>query len=954
MKKSLAILLALVSLMAMLVIPAVAGAAIEYSVDLPSGYSSSTTTYPVVYVMPKDGYAKDNSGITTKLFDAIEAGKGMDMIVVRPTFEKGDKLVDEMAWLVKEIDAKYRTSGTAAHRAIIGTDAGGYLAYMLGLNEDFSFIASINGNMINNPWYSTFGDLYAKMSKLGANGVKKYFTYLDAPVDGVWTNQKNSSADLAYLMINFGLEPSQCEPTVRHLLEGETLEDFMTESVNRVADRFTTWAFSGAATGSVSLGKTVMLASESNATVSYTVKTTDVVNTYVSNPVDMQIIVSVVDPKTGDVLAKKVAETVKVSGPATFSGSTTVANKVNGDSSNVVLSVKLLSTDIELATATLIRGKAATNTAIDLMGDWNFSFKAKKYIDMATTNASVTDSWSVAQPGLAWWTNGFGDISPTTAPPIYGMGYFDYTIIGSGYYAKTFTVPAAFARENIMLSLGRLDDRCEVYLNGKRIGGTGINEAGNSTGDSAWESYSAFPVDASLLNYGGSNYVLVRCHNDGIGGGGWYSGPIGLYAGESFDAINPEAYDPHFYEETFESKYAAKLLGKNSPYDNPYLIYLPEDYYETDRYYPTVYLMHQYNSTHTSYKTDKVNELFAEGVEKGLFDEFIVVIPNSSESSWWRGDWQKMVVEELIPHIDANYRTVQDARYRYTAGCSMGGQGAMGVALCNPDYFSGAISFFGAFSYGSDTDPRKIAAKESAEYMDNFSMYFICGNNDIYKFGKDAIDLHKQLDEMDVDHYFFIENGAHDSAFYIPNFLDAFQYTYENSYRADKAVKNLLYGDIEVIKENGRIYLKPTFAVASGFEKYYNTIPASSYTGNQTPDVSIPLIITIKQSGSKARNGGETKIVLNDHSIAQGVYVNNLEKIDITDMIDPSKTFTLKFEAAPFHHDLVELKGIPDSILASANLPATGDNSNMMLYGIALLASLSILLVVGKKKSFVA
>ena len=700
MKKSLALLLALVSLMAMLVIPAVAGAAIEYSVDLPSGYSSSTTTYPVVYVMPKDGYAKDNSGITTKLFDAIEAGKGMDMIVVRPTFEKGDKLADEMAWLVKEIDAKYRTSGTAKHRAIIGTDAGGYLAYMLGLNDTFGFVASINGNMVNNEWCSTYGDLYAKLKKLGAEGIKNHFTYLDAPVDGVWTNQKNSSADLAHLLIGFGMLPSQCEPTVRHLKDGETLEDFMAESVERVANRFTTWAFSGAANGSVSVGKTVMLASEANATVTYKVDTTDVVNTYVTDPVSMQIIVSVVDPKTGDVLAKKVAETVKVSGPATYTGTTTVANKVNGDSSNIVLSVKLLSTDIELATATLIRGKSATNTAIDLMGDWNFSFKGKKLINMASTDASVTNSWSVAQPGLAWWTNGFGDISPVTAPPMFGMGYFDYTIIGSGYYAKTFNVPSSFARENLMLSLGRLDDRCEVYLNGKRVGGTGITETGASTGDSAWEAYSAFPVDPSLINYGGSNYVLVRCHNDGVGGGGWYSGPIGLYAGSAFDEINPEAPDPHFYEETFESKYAAKLLGKDSPYDNPYLIYLPEDYYKTDRHYPTVYLMHQYNSTHTSYKTDKVNELFAEGVEKGLFDEFIVVIPNSQESSWWRGDWQKMIVEELIPHIDANYRTVQDARYRYTAGCSMGGQGAFGVALCNPDYFSGAISFFGAFSMG--------------------------------------------------------------------------------------------------------------------------------------------------------------------------------------------------------------------------------------------------------------
>ncbi|MBR2941943.1 MAG: LPXTG cell wall anchor domain-containing protein, partial [Clostridia bacterium] len=904
---------------------------------------------PVVYVMPKDGYTKDNSGITTKLFDAIKAGEGMDMIVVRPTFEKGDDLQAELKWLVNEIDSKYRTTGTVAHRAIIGTDAGGYMAYMGGLTgntpELFSFIASINGNMVNNPWYATYGDLYGKLNKGGSSSISKYFTYLDAPVDGAWTNQKNSSADISNMMIGFGLLPSQSETTIRHLKDGETLEDFMTESVNRVADRFTTWAFSGAASGSVSLEKTVMLASESNAKVNYSVNTTSVLNTYVSDAVDMQIIVSVVDPKTGDVLAEKVADTVKVSGAATFSGSTTVPNKVNGDSSNIVLSVKLLSTDIELATATLIRGKSATNTAIDLMGDWYFNFMGKKTINMGMITEAEFSTWSVAQPGLAWWTKGFGNINDTTVSvPGYMQAYFDYMIIGNGYYAKTFTVPAGFARENIMVSIGRVDDRTEVYVNGKRIGGTGITEAGASTGDSAWESYSAFPIDASLLNYGGKNTIVVRDINDGMGGGGWYEGPIGLYAGESFDEINPEAYDPHFYEETFESKYAAKLLGKPSPYDNPYLIYLPESYYETDRYYPTVYLMHQYNSTHTSYKTDKVNELFEEGVKNGMFDEFIVVIPNSQESSWWRGDWQKMVVEELIPHIDENYRTIKDARYRLTAGCSMGGQGAMGVALCNPDYFSGAISFFGAFSMGGDTSPLNVASKESAEYLDNFAMYFICGNQDIYQFGQPAIELNQMLDEMGVDHYFFIENGEHNSAFYIPFFQEAFEYTRDEMYLADAAVKNMVYGDAAVTKKDGKVYITPSFAVKSGFENYFNTIPDSSYTGDQTPDLNIPLVLTIKQ------NGTEQKIVIRDHTLARGTTVNVLDPIDITSLIDPNKTFTLTYECALFHHDLVELKPIPDSILAGANLPETGDDSNIVLYGAAFLASLMALLVISKKR----
>lgn len=947
--------LLLASMLLLVMMAVTASASIEYAVDLPDGYSSSSTAYPVVYVLPKDGYAKDNSGITTKLLAAIDAGKGMDMIIVRPTFAKGDDLKNEMTWLVNEIDAKYRTTKNAAHRAVIGTDAGGYLAYVLGAlgANDFGFMASINGNLVNNDWYSTYGDLYSQITKSTITGK---FAYLDAPVDGVWTNQKGSSNDMANKFIGFGMQPSEIEPTIRHLKDGETLEDFMTESVNRVADRFTNFVFSGAAKGSVSLEKAVMLASEGNAKVSYTVNTTSVLNTYVSGDVDMQIIVSVVDPKTGDVLAEKVADTVKVSGPATFNGTASVPNKVNGDSSNVVLSVNVLSTDIELATATLIRGKAPTKTAIDLMGDWYFKYTKYSTLDMSTLSESEYKTWHVVQPALTSWAAGFGNINQSTVGMPEGHPYFGYLIIGNGYYVKEFTVPADFATENVTLSVGRIDDRCDVYINGKRAGGMGIDENGKSTGESVWAEYTAIPIDASLLNYGGKNVIMVRDVNDGIGGGGWYQGPVGLYAGEAFDAINPEAYDPHFYEETFESKYAAGMLGEASPYDNPYLIYLPEDYYETDRHYPTVYLMHQYNSTHTSYKTDAVNELFKEGVKEGMFDEFIVVIPNSQESSWWRGDWLKMITEELIPHIDANYRTIDDARYRFTAGCSMGGQGAFGVALQNPDYFSGAISFFGAFSMGGNASPNTIAAKESAEYLDNFAMYFICGNQDIYQFGQPAIELNQQLEALGADHYFFIENGEHNSAFYIPNFKDAFEYTWSKMYDetfedANKPnLKTMAYANFDK-SANGATLI---FAANEKIEKYFNQIPASSYTQNETPALSIPLRITVTQNGQKYQ------LVIRDHKLAQGSNVNvfdGLTGADFTPIskaageLDLSKRYDCKIEGAIFDEEWVELGRIPKDLLNSLNLPNTGDNSNIVLCGLLLAASVAMIAVLGKKKA---
>ena len=152
----------------------------------------------------------------------------------------------------------------------------------------------------------------------------------------------------------------------------------------------------------------------------------------------------------------------------------------------------------------------------------------------------------------------------------------------------------------------------------------------------------------------------------------------------------------------------------------------------------------------------------------------------------------------------------------------MGGQGAFSVALRNPDVFSGVVSFYGAFSYGGDNSPNKIAAAETAEYMDHFDMYFICGNQDSYGFGASTIDLHQILLEKGVEHGFFIENGGHDSGFYVPFFDDAFGYMSERLYKADEAVTGLVSGKVDA---NGLA----EYAFAEGILEYRNVIPASSY-----------------------------------------------------------------------------------------------------------------------------
>src|SRR6185436_5812856 len=59
--------------------------------------------------------------------------------------------------------------------------------------------------------------------------------------------------------------------------------------------------------------------------------------------------------------------------------------------------------------------------------------------------------------------------------------------------------------------------------------------------------------------------------------------------------------------------------------------------------------------------------------------------------------FEKVVIEDLIPYIDANFRTLADQPHRAMAGLSMGGMQTRGIAPAHLDRFS----HIGVFSGGS-------------------------------------------------------------------------------------------------------------------------------------------------------------------------------------------------------------------------------------------------------------
>ena len=337
-----------------------------------------------------------------------------------------------------------------------------------------------------------------------------------------------------------------------------------------------------------------------------------------------------------------------------------------------------------------------------------------------------------------------------------------------------------------------------------------------------------------------------------------------------------------------------------------YQVYLPDGYFAPEnsaKRYPTLYLLHGLNSTSQTYVIDRVNEHLDRAIADGTLSDTIVIIPDSSAMSWWAdgrgGKFETMLTKDLLPIVDSNYRTIQDARYRGTAGCSMGGLGAYTIAVRNPNLFSSVVSFYGAFSYGGmgGGNPVNLLKAESADYAKYFSHYLTCGNRDVYRFGRPAIDMDALLRSYGADHKFSIDNGEHDSKFYVPRFIEGLQWSDSHRYAPDAEIDNVM-SDLSVttngIKDN-KLNVSYALKVSKSVKNYLNRVPYSSFTTDTKPELLIPITITVEQNGKTVASASCTEEALG------ALNLSGEADLDCTDL-DPTKNYTVNVTADLLGH----------------------------------------------------
>ncbi|MDO5442623.1 MAG: alpha/beta hydrolase-fold protein [Bacteroidia bacterium] len=135
-------------------------------------------------------------------------------------------------------------------------------------------------------------------------------------------------------------------------------------------------------------------------------------------------------------------------------------------------------------------------------------------------------------------------------------------------------------------------------------------------------------------------------------------------------------------------------------------VYTPAEYEDNlDKSYPVLYLQHGGGEDETGWIYQGFADVIMDNlIAEGKAEPMIIVMNSGYAKHEGSSDsfdaFEEMICDEVIPFVDANYRTIADRRHRATAGLSWGAKQAYDLALGHPEYFASMAGFSGIIVIG--------------------------------------------------------------------------------------------------------------------------------------------------------------------------------------------------------------------------------------------------------------
>jgi len=223
-------------------------------------------------------------------------------------------------------------------------------------------------------------------------------------------------------------------------------------------------------------------------------------------------------------------------------------------------------------------------------------------------------------------------------------------------------------------------------------------------------------------------------------------------------------------------------------------IYAPPAYAaHPDRRFPVVYWLHGAGGGVSG--ISRLSSLVDEAVATGRVPPFLLVFVNGMRMGMYvdwangRAPLETVIVQELRPHVDANWRTIATREGRLLDGFSMGGYGAGRFGFRYPELFR-SVSMMGAGPmqetldrtprasgiqaddllrdvYGGDQDrfravsPRRYAEQNAATLARGSRLRLVIGDRD--ETLENNRDFHEHLTRLGIPHDWIVLPGiGHD------------------------------------------------------------------------------------------------------------------------------------------------------------------------------------------------
>lgn len=195
-------------------------------------------------------------------------------------------------------------------------------------------------------------------------------------------------------------------------------------------------------------------------------------------------------------------------------------------------------------------------------------------------------------------------------------------------------------------------------------------------------------------------------------------------------------------------------------------IWLPPCYQQqSERHFPVLYMIHGQTFNDDQWDRLGLDEAAQAGIAAGDYEPFIIVMPFDLSSAQPSVDpFERAFIQELIPYIDSNFRTLAESENRAVGGLSRGASWALHFAFYYPELFIAVGGHSPPVFVEDAPQMRSVLAEIPSELMP--SIWMDIGEKDQQAILNSAIWFEDVLTQNNIPHEWHLFTGYHDENYW--------------------------------------------------------------------------------------------------------------------------------------------------------------------------------------------